>query len=357
MRLQCQHVLVFACALLYIADGGSRTYAAGETGSSTIRTVSISNPAPGATIAPSIQELPSPAGSQARFTRPSMTPTTTPTATTRQAASTATFAAGSTSKQAPESAPSSLVIVTTGAPQKPAETNWVQQAQYESRVPVPAAPAAPQQSSFTIEPITPESTGPVIAPPAAASPTTSSMPTPAATAPRPPIATMQQPPAAPASQPQSPVADKLPPAAALVPLNAQILNRVHQREANLGNSGRASLSQLPQRTPVRPATSSTPRPKAKPFQGVESAPTVSPYLNLDRNDDDGVSTPNYYSFVRPQLEQQAANRGQQLEIQRLQRQLQNGTVAAPQYRTAAQPETGTAARFMDTSQYFSGWQR
>jgi hypothetical protein len=99
-------------------------------------------------------------------------------------------------------------------------------------------------------------------------------------------------------------------------------------------------------------------PRSKPFDAIEREPTVSPYLNLHRPDDDTESAPNYYAFVRPQLEQMEANRKQQQEIQRLQRQVQRGpgTTAARRGGTAL-PTTGTAARFMDTAQFYSSWPR
>jgi hypothetical protein len=45
----------------------------------------------------------------------------------------------------------------------------------------------------------------------------------------------------------------------------------------------------------------------KPFASVNTAPTVSPYLNLFRNDLSGQSDFNYQTLVRPQLQQQQFN--------------------------------------------------
>jgi hypothetical protein len=45
----------------------------------------------------------------------------------------------------------------------------------------------------------------------------------------------------------------------------------------------------------------------KPFSGFSSQPTVSPYLNLFRNDLNGQSDLNYQTLVRPQLQQQQVN--------------------------------------------------
>lgn len=48
-------------------------------------------------------------------------------------------------------------------------------------------------------------------------------------------------------------------------------------------------------------------PSAKPFSSVSSSPTVSPYLNLFREDFDGGGDFNYQTLVRPQFQQLATN--------------------------------------------------
>ena len=87
--------------------------------------------------------------------------------------------------------------------------------------------------------------------------------------------------------------------------------------------------------------------------------TVSPYLNLNRNEEDNEAAPNYFAFVRPQLEQLEANRMQQRAIQQLNGQLQSmsSTVVTPGYQSSAMPGTGTPARYMDTAQFYGGWRR
>ncbi len=52
-------------------------------------------------------------------------------------------------------------------------------------------------------------------------------------------------------------------------------------------------------------------PANKPFASYSPSPTVSPWLNLFREDLDGSSDLNYQTLVRPQLQQQQFN--QQLE--------------------------------------------
>lgn len=55
---------------------------------------------------------------------------------------------------------------------------------------------------------------------------------------------------------------------------------------------------------------------SKPFTSYSSQPTVSPYLNLFRNDLNGGGNFNYSTLVQPQLQQQQLN--QQLERQAIQ---------------------------------------
>lgn len=76
-------------------------------------------------------------------------------------------------------------------------------------------------------------------------------------------------------------------------------------------------------------------------------PTVSPYINLLRNDTGGV--PNYYSFVRPQLDQQAVNRRNAATFQ-------NQGIAVMKLETLAaggtNRPTGSAATFRNYSHYY-----
>jgi hypothetical protein len=160
---------------------------------------------------------------------------------------------------------------------------------------------------------------------------------------------------------KSPRADVAAPAPKTTPQsNVQATNRAQHGIYYFGdNSTRTTLSQMPRRTPIQPGAAPAPRQRAKPFQTIEHEPTVSPYLNLYRNDEDTESAPNYYAFVRPQMEQLESSRRQQMEILRLQRQMQNAssTVVRPQQRSAAVPNSGTAARYMDTAQFYGAWQR
>lgn len=87
----------------------------------------------------------------------------------------------------------------------------------------------------------------------------------------------------------------------------------------------------------------------KPFSTAANGPTVSPYLNLFRDQDDQAA-PNYYTFVQPQVQQIEAAQQQRIDIQRLQRQVQQAAYNRP----ATNPGP---ARYGDTGRWYSGWQR
>jgi hypothetical protein len=139
----------------------------------------------------------------------------------------------------------------------------------------------------------------------------------------------------------------------------QVTNQTKQALSFYGGyAARTTLSEQPRRTRIQ---ASAPRPMfrpTKPFQEVYREPTVSPYLNLHRDERSNESAPNYFSLVRPQLDQIEANRAQQRDIQQLRGQLQaTSTVVGPQYRASELPGTGTPARYMDTAQFYSGKRR
>ena len=94
------------------------------------------------------------------------------------------------------------------------------------------------------------------------------------------------------------------------------------------------------------------QPISKPFKHVEQRPTVSPYLNLLR--DDSGATANYQTLVRPQMEQIDFNRQQERQFDRLDRQFQNfrSESAYPQDGSVEIRETGHTTRFMNLSHYY-----
>lgn len=99
-------------------------------------------------------------------------------------------------------------------------------------------------------------------------------------------------------------------------------------------------------------TESRPRGAVKPFSSVQTSPTISPYLNLFREEDVNAA-PNYHAFVRPQQDQYEANRQQQAELQQLQRQVQQATYGQPTGRVGV----AGGARYGYTGRYYGGWRR
>jgi hypothetical protein len=63
---------------------------------------------------------------------------------------------------------------------------------------------------------------------------------------------------------------------------------------------------------------------------------------------------NYMAFVRPQLEQQETGREQQRQIQQLKSQLQKMSSTGGGSQSA---NPNSAARYMDTAQFYRGLQR
>ncbi len=96
----------------------------------------------------------------------------------------------------------------------------------------------------------------------------------------------------------------------------------------------------------------------RPQRFQPSRPTVSPYLNLFRNNNSPV--PNYYTFVRPELNQMQVNQQQQqlllrqsAEIQGLQQNLLQAQTAGPVSGTSSWFQTpGSRSTFMNTGGYF-----
>lgn len=94
------------------------------------------------------------------------------------------------------------------------------------------------------------------------------------------------------------------------------------------------------------------QPISKPFKNVQQRPTVSPYLNLVR-DDNGAAA-NYQTLVRPQMEQIDFNRQQQTRLDRLDRQFQSfrNENAYPIQGSEQLRETGHSTRFMNRSHFY-----
>ena len=62
---------------------------------------------------------------------------------------------------------------------------------------------------------------------------------------------------------------------------------------------------------------------SKPFSSITTSPTVSPYLNLFRDDFDGGGDFNYQTLVRPQFQQMATNQQFQRQNTELSQRVQS----------------------------------
>jgi hypothetical protein len=135
-------------------------------------------------------------------------------------------------------------------------------------------------------------------------------------------------------------------------LNQQMLNRGTSRVPNVGQST-APGSRID--TGFSGAGNQN-----KPFSNFSPAPTVSPYLNLFRDDSiGGENDLNYQTLVRPQLQQQATNDRLQRENFDLNRRLQS-IAAQSDYNpqgSANQPPTGHQTVFMYYGHYYPALQQ
>lgn len=97
----------------------------------------------------------------------------------------------------------------------------------------------------------------------------------------------------------------------------------------------------------RPST-----PATKPFTGANSGGGVTPYLSL--SSPFSSTATNYYTQVRPQLQQQQANTAQQRQNARFQQQLTQMAARPPFEITGSQTmaPTGHAAVFQNTLNYY-----
>lgn len=139
---------------------------------------------------------------------------------------------------------------------------------------------------------------------------------------------------------------------------SQSLNSISLRNAQ------ARVGYVGQTTPgtsgaVRPSSVSTlaPSRSAKPFNSVSSSPTVSPYMNLFREDLDGSSDLNYQTLVRPQFQQLQQNQQFQREnmelnykVQKISAQtaFQNPAGSENMYPTGHQTAFGYYGRYYPT---------
>lgn len=100
-------------------------------------------------------------------------------------------------------------------------------------------------------------------------------------------------------------------------------------------------------------------PASKPFSGVSSGPTVSPYLNLFRNDFGEASDLNYQTLVRPELQQRAFNQQIDRQTTALNQRLMSISARNPYNARGAEnvTPTGHPAAFQYYSRFYPGKQR
>jgi hypothetical protein len=95
-------------------------------------------------------------------------------------------------------------------------------------------------------------------------------------------------------------------------------------------------------------------PASKPFSGYSPPPTISPYLNLFREDLDGSSDFNYQTLVRPMLQQQQFNQQVERQAMEMARRMQSMAAQSdfnPQGSTTQFP-TGHQATFGYYGHYY-----
>ncbi len=136
--------------------------------------------------------------------------------------------------------------------------------------------------------------------------------------------------------------------------SSQSLNQLSLQyaKARVGNVGQASANSGGASGPR--LQSSLGGSTSKPFSSVSSSPTVSPYLNLFREDLNGSGDLNYQTLVRPQLQQMATNQSFQRQSNELaqrvqsisaQSAFQNPAGSETQYPTGHQTVFGYHGRY------------
>jgi hypothetical protein len=93
--------------------------------------------------------------------------------------------------------------------------------------------------------------------------------------------------------------------------------------------------------------------RSKPFAGAGGGPSVSPWLAL--SEPFSSSAHNYYTQVRPQLDQQRVNQQMAARNQQMQRQLNSMAAQGPYSPTGstAMAPTGHAAAYMNYGGYYT----
>ena len=138
--------------------------------------------------------------------------------------------------------------------------------------------------------------------------------------------------------------------------NTQAQSRLNTGFAGVRNPALAPLSSMPPSfgaSRIGFGANSASR-SSKPFSSVQSAPTVSPYLNLFRTDLQGGGNFNYSTLVQPQLQQQQLNQQLERQNQQTNRRLQSIAAQADYNYQGAKDQypTGHQTVFGYTGHYY-----
>jgi hypothetical protein len=94
------------------------------------------------------------------------------------------------------------------------------------------------------------------------------------------------------------------------------------------------------------------KPMGKPFSSYRAQSPISPYLRLDFVES-GTSTPNYFMFVQPAIDQNAINRQQTNDSRALRSTLRQAKAGGAVTRPAGGiPTTGHSQQFMNGGGYY-----
>jgi hypothetical protein len=134
-------------------------------------------------------------------------------------------------------------------------------------------------------------------------------------------------------------------------INDQTLRRIQTQIPNVGQrtaipGGQIGLNAAPMRT-------------SKPFSSYAPAPTVSPYLNLFRQDLSGNSDFNYQTLVKPMLQQQQFNQQSQRQSYEMARRVQ-AIAAQGEFNMQGSKDqypTGHQTAFQYYGRYYPGFQQ
>jgi hypothetical protein len=203
-----------------------------------------------------------------------------------------------------------------------------------------ATPPSPPTVTSAINPTQPRPSPPTVGIPLVPTPTTAptgyGYPPAAQTFPTPPTAyrALGGPPAAPTAAP--PISSGLP---------------------ALPASGTPSPGYAP--AAINPGVAPSPTAiSQKPFSGYSPPPTYSPYMNLFRTDNDRGRVNNYYSLVRPAVDQQRVNYQTQNSLQSLQTTTRVQGSQLEQLNQRTQPPRPAAnPSFMNYQNYYPGLSR